>query len=69
MKMISSKDLEKENWISFELCKNEEMLTQEDIDELALYTYKWALKLNVQKLKNNKIFMKRVKDANERKGK
>lgn len=69
MNKISSKDLEKENWISFELFKKEIFLSEQEVDELALDTYKWALKLNSQKLKNNSVFMKRVKVAQERRQK
>lgn len=66
MKKISSKELEKEGWLSFENNEKEAFLTEGEIDTLALDTYKWALKLNVSKLKNNKIFMDRVKKAKER---
>ena len=69
MSKISSKKLEKEGWISFELIKDEVLLEQREVDELALDTYKWALKLKSDKLKNNDKFMARVKDANDRKNK
>ena len=63
---ISSKELEKEGWVSFELFQNRIMMSQEEVDELALDAYKWALKLNVDKLKNNKAFMDRVEAAKKR---
>lgn len=69
MEKISSKILEKEGWISFELVNQEMFLPQEEVDELVLDTYKWVLKLNVQKLKNNNLYMKRLKEAKERKNK
>lgn len=69
MEKISSKILEKEGWISFELVNQEIFLLQEEVDELVLDTYKWVLKLNVQKLKNNNLYMKRLKEAKERKNK
>lgn len=69
MEKISSKILEKEEWISFELVNQEMFLPQEEVDELVLDTYKWVLKLNVQKLKNNNLYMKRLKEAKERKNK
>lgn len=64
--MISSKILEKENWISFKFFEYEIFLSQEEVDNLALDVYKWVLKLNDMNLKNNKVFMKRVKDAKEK---
>lgn len=66
MNKISSKELESEGWISFELNKNEVLLDQSEVDELALDTYKWALKLQADKLKNNDKFMARVKEAQKR---
>lgn len=69
MKKYKSKDLEKEGWISFELYEKEFTLTQDEVDELVLDANKWMLKLNVKKLKNNKVFLKRVDDAKERKNK
>lgn len=69
MKKISSKELEKENWISFENFEKEIFLSEKEVDELVLDTYKWVLKLNVLKLKNNEKFMYRVRDAKERKDK
>lgn len=66
MNKISSKELESEGWISFELSENEVLLEQREVDELALDTYKWALKLRVDKLKNNDKFMARVKEAQKR---
>ena len=68
-KKYKSKDLEKEGWISFELYEKEFTLTQDEVDELVLDANKWMLKLNVKKLKNNKVFLKRVDDAKERKNK
>lgn len=69
MEKTSSKLLENEGWISFETINQEIFLSQEEIDELVLDTYKWVLKLNVQKLKNNNVYMKRLKEAKERKNK
>lgn len=69
MEKTSSKLLENEGWISFETINQEIFLSQEEIDELVLDTYKWVLKLNVQKLKNNNVYMKRLKKAKERKNK
>lgn len=69
MKKFKSKDLEKEGWISFELYEKEFTLTQDEVDELVLDANKWMLKLNVKKLKNNKVFLKRVDEAKERKNK
>ena len=66
MKKISSKILKEEGWASFELFKNEIMLSQKEVDDLALDTYKWVLKLNVKQLKENNQYMKRVNDALER---
>ena len=66
MNKISSKELESEGWISFELNKDEVLLDQSEVDELALDTYKWALKLNADKLKKNDKFMSRVKEAKNR---
>ena len=66
MNKISSKELESEGWISFELNKDEVLLEQSEVDELALDTYKWALKLQADKLKNNDKFMTRVKEAQNR---
>lgn len=66
MKKYKSKDLEKEGWISFELYEKEFTLTQDEVDELVLDANKWMLKLNAKKLKNNKIFLKRVEEAKER---
>ena len=69
MEKMSSKLLENEGWISFETINQEIFLSQEEIDELVLDTYKWVLKLNVQKLKNNNVYMKRLTEAKERKNK
>lgn len=69
MKKNSSKELEKEDWISFEKYEEEVFLSEKEVDELALDTYKWVLKLNVSKLKNNKKFMSRVHEAKERNNK
>lgn len=69
MEKTSSKLSENEGWISFETINQEIFLSQEEIDELVLDTYKWVLKLNVQKLKNNNVYMKRLKKAKERKNK
>lgn len=66
MKKISSIQLQQEGWISFELSDKEIFLSQKEVDELVLDTYKWVLKLNVKKLKDNDVYMKRVNDAHER---
>ncbi len=69
MKKYNSKDLEKEGWISFALFDKNLTLSQDEVDELVLDANKWMLKLNVKKLKENKVFLKRVKEAKERKNK
>lgn len=63
--VVSSKDIEKEGWLVFS-CSGDFVLSLNEVDELALDTYKWALKLQVEKLKNNSIFIKRVKEAKKR---
>lgn len=66
MKKISGKELEKEGWISFELFDDEVLLTQKEVDELVSDAYKWVLKLNVKKLKENDKFMKRVQELKKK---
>lgn len=67
MRKISVKKLKKEGWINFELVKEDFLFTQKEVDEIVRDTYKWVLKLNVKKLKENEKFMKRVQELPERK--
>ena len=55
------RDLFNEGWITaYDEIELDKILSQEEIDELVFHTWGWAMKLNVQKLKNNRELVKRV---------